>query len=49
VNEDEADVLAMWDRGWHATMDVLGASPVAGTGPALVANASAQQSPYKAA
>ena len=47
VNEDEDDIFAMWDRGWHAAMDALGVGPSTGTGQALIANANAQQSPYK--
>lgn len=47
VNEDEDDILAMWDRGWHAAMDALGVAPSTGTGQPLIANANAQQSPYR--
>ena len=47
VNGEEDPLIAMWDRSWHATMDALGTAPSAGTGQALIANANAQQSPYK--
>jgi len=44
VNEDEDDILAMWDRGWHAAVDALGSAPA---GAVLIANAAAQVSPFK--
>jgi len=47
VNGEEDPLIAMWDRSWHATMDALGTAPSTGTGQALIANANAQQSPYK--
>jgi predicted acylesterase/phospholipase RssA len=46
VNEDEDDILAMWDRGWHATVDVLGTAPLTGVGQPLIVNANLQQSPF---
>lgn len=46
VNEDEDDVLAMWDRAWHAALDALGSTPLSGVGQPLIATASTQQSPF---
>jgi predicted acylesterase/phospholipase RssA len=46
VNQNEDDILAMWDRGWHATVDVLGTAPLTGVGQPLIANANLQQSPF---
>jgi predicted acylesterase/phospholipase RssA len=49
VNEDEDDVVAMWDRGWHAAIDALGSAPSTGALPPLIANANTQQTPYPGA
>lgn len=46
VNEDEDDLTAMWDRSWHAAMDVLGNAPSTGPAQPLIANANAQRTPY---
>lgn len=46
VNEDEDDVVAMWDRGWHAAVDALGNPPSTGAAQPLIANANTQQTPY---
>jgi hypothetical protein len=49
LNTDEDSLQAMWDRAWHATVNVLGrpqASPVSTATVPLITGVDAADTPY---